>query len=85
MYKQRISNYLKVWSPLHAAAVKQPMTDFKILSEDKLVQQATYGDKLQVIANFSNRKVNMATDTIPPRAALILQDGHRTLFQAPQE
>jgi len=83
--KQRITNFLKVWSPFHAAAVQQPMTDFKILSEDKLVQQASYGDKLQVIANFSNRKVNVGTDTIPPRAALILQDGQRTLFQASQE
>ena len=83
--KQQMMNYLKIWSPFHAEAVKQPMTDFKILSEDKLVQQASYGDHLQVIANFSDRTFKVGSDTIPPRAVLILRDDKRTLFEAPQE
>ncbi|WP_018758167.1 glycoside hydrolase [Paenibacillus terrigena] len=83
--KQRITDYLKVWSPFHAEAVQKSMTDFKILSEDRLVQQASYGDQLQVTANFSDHKVKVGSETIPARAALIIRHGERTWFQAPQE
>ena len=35
------------------------MTDFAYLSEDKLVQLASYGKNIEIIVNFSNEEIEI--------------------------
>ncbi|MEU4928062.1 glycoside hydrolase [Streptomyces yokosukanensis] len=53
---KQIAQLQKYFEPLHKAAATQPMTDFRRLTEDRLVQRTTFGDGvLTVTANFSAR------------------------------
>ncbi|ASJ52207.1 hypothetical protein BP422_00835 [Brevibacillus formosus] len=61
-----ITNYLKVWSPFHKKAVQQEMTDYRVLSEDRLVQKSVYGEDLQVIANFSEQDFTYEGQEVKP-------------------
>ncbi|WP_195575371.1 glycoside hydrolase [Paenibacillus sp. 1001270B_150601_E10] len=72
--KQRelITSQVKAWSPFHEKAVQRPMTDFKVLSEDRLVQATTFGSDLKVIANFSDHDFAYEGATIKAHSALIM-------------
>ncbi|MGW2650378.1 glycoside hydrolase [Streptomyces sp. NPDC001393] len=51
---KQIAQLQKYFEPLHKAAATQPMTDFRRLTPDRLVQRTTFGDGvLTVTANFS--------------------------------
>ncbi len=51
------------------------MVDFKILSEDLLVQETIYGKDLRVIANFSDKD---SKDGISVKAnSLVIYDGNK--------
>ncbi|ANS75887.1 hypothetical protein AWM70_15890 [Paenibacillus yonginensis] len=80
--KSSITGFLKVWSPLHQAAVTQEMTGFKILTDDKLVQSAQYGDDIRVIVNFSDHDVTVQGQNLKAKSAFILQDGQTVFFDA---
>ncbi len=43
-------------------AVKEEMTNFAYLSEDKLVQSASYGKNIEIIVNFSNEEIEIQKD-----------------------
>lgn len=84
--KQRelITSQVRAWSPFHEKAVQMPMTDFKVLSEDRLVQATTFGSNLKVIANFSDHDFAYEGATIKARSALIM-DGEKTTEVTPKE
>lgn len=42
--------------PLHERLATQAMTDFRWLSEDRLVQQTTFSDGTRLVANFDSRE-----------------------------
>ncbi|RKS21605.1 glycosyl hydrolase family 101 [Pseudomonas sp. WPR_5_2] len=42
--------------PLHERLATQAMTDFRWLSEDRLVQQTTFADGTRLVANFAGRE-----------------------------
>lgn len=46
--------------PLHERLATQPMTGFQWLSEDRLVQQTTFADGTQLVANFDKRERDVA-------------------------
>ncbi|UED74058.1 glycoside hydrolase [Brevibacillus sp. DP1.3A] len=83
--QELIMNYLKVWSPFHKKAVQQEMTDYRVLSEDRLVQKAVYGDDLQVIANFSQKDFTYENQVVKARSALIIDGKNKQTFLAPAQ
>ncbi|RRJ67267.1 hypothetical protein EHV15_33330 [Paenibacillus oralis] len=80
--KASIVDFLKVWSPFHRQAVTREMSNFSILTDDRLVQSAQYGDDLKVIANFSDQDVTVDSEVIPAKSAVIHEDGKRLIFNA---
>ncbi|MGK0550646.1 glycoside hydrolase [Enterococcus faecalis] len=65
----------KKWEAFQGLAIKEEMTAFNYLTENKLVQATRYGTDLTVIANFSDQVyTTKANQTIQPHTALILKD-----------
>lgn len=79
-HKDNIINHTKVWSDFSKKAINKEMTDFKILSQDKLVQMSVYGEDLKVIANFSEKEVNIEGDVIPAKSLLIIDGNKKTQY-----
>lgn len=57
----------------------QKMTDYKMLSADRLVQAATFGSDLKVMANFSDYDFGYGVETIKAGSALIIDGDHKTV------
>lgn len=49
------SAYYQFFSPLHQMAALEALTRFEWLSEDHLVQQTQFGNRLILTANFSKK------------------------------
>ncbi|MCK9861118.1 glycoside hydrolase [Paenibacillus sp. ATY16] len=77
-----ITGLLKVWSPFHSKAIMQEMTKFSVLSDDRLVQSAEYGDQLKVTVNFSDKDFAADGQTVKAKSAVITEDGKTTVFDA---
>ncbi|MGL5576425.1 MAG: glycoside hydrolase [Sarcina sp.] len=63
----------KVFAPFSKLVTNQEMTDFKILTPDRLVQMTQYGNDVKVIANFSNQEVTELGYKIPAKSLIILE------------
>lgn len=62
--KAEIGRHYAFWSPIHREAALLPMTDFRWLGADRLVQRTTFGDGAIVLtANFGDA----AAEDVPPR------------------
>ncbi|MDK8182881.1 glycoside hydrolase [Paenibacillus sp. UMB4589-SE434] len=81
-HQDMIKTYLDVWSPFHAKAVTKEMTQFKVLSKDRLLQTAKYGEDIQVIVNFSKKDVQYEQEAIPAMSAVMKDGKSRTVFKA---
>ena len=79
-HKQEITQHLKVWNEVHEKAVKEEMTDFAYLSEDKLVQLASYGKNIKIIVNFSNEEIEIQRTKIKAKSAFINNHGKKTMY-----
>lgn len=53
--KKYFMDYYNFFSPLHQMAGIEPLTLFEWLTEDHLVQQTQFGNRLTLTANFSDR------------------------------
>lgn len=80
-HKQDISENAKIWSPFQKAALQHEMTDFKVLTDDRLVQKTEFGEKLSVIANFSNTDYDADGVKVASHTALIMNDGKETVVK----
>ncbi|WP_375180617.1 glycoside hydrolase [Enterococcus rotai] len=80
-HKQDISDNAKIWSPFQKAALQHEMTDFKILTEDRLVQKTEFGENLSVIANFSDQDYEADGLNVVGQTALIIHDGKETVVK----
>ncbi|MBO7744650.1 glycoside hydrolase [Paenibacillus sp. MWE-103] len=80
--KSVIMPFLDVWSPFHEQALTQAMTGFAVLSGDRLVQRAEYGDDLKVTVNFSQKDFRADGETVPAHSAVIVNGGKRQVFDA---
>ncbi|MGO1077043.1 glycoside hydrolase [Inquilinus sp. CA228] len=66
----------RVFRPLHERVFTRPMTDFAVLSPDRLLQRSTFGDGTTVTVNF-DAKVRPLPDgtTLPAQSARITVPG----------
>lgn len=67
MVKESILYSYRRISPIHRLTATEPMTDYRILTEDYSVQQTVFGDKYEVTVNFSDREFCLNGDRIPPK------------------
>lgn len=79
-YKDQIVAHNAVWSPFSKKAITRPMTEFKYLSNDRLVQMTQYGSDLQAIANFSGAEFSYEGTAIPSRSVLIIDGGNKSIY-----
>ncbi|MGK9231879.1 glycoside hydrolase [Inquilinus limosus] len=74
-----IAAYDRVFRPLHQRLFTQPMTDFAVLSPDRLLQRSTFGDGTAVTVNFDTRPRALPDGTaLPPQSARIAVPGQST-------
>lgn len=79
--KKDISQNAKIWSPFQKAALQHEMTDFKVLTDDRLVQKTQFGEKLFVIANFSDSNYENDGLEVASKTAVIVNDGKKTIVK----
>jgi len=75
--KRDIAQNMKTWQPFQQAALKQQMTNFEVLTADRLVQKTTFGKNLSVTANFGSKKYK----GIQPHSAVISHKGKETVIK----
>ncbi|MTK13192.1 MAG: hypothetical protein F8N39_14255, partial [Clostridiaceae bacterium] len=73
--KSIIASHINIWAPFHKKAITQEMTDFKVLSQDKLVQMTEYGKDLKVVANFSDKDFKYGNDVVKAKSLIIYDSG----------
>ncbi|MDR1774053.1 MAG: glycoside hydrolase [Clostridioides sp.] len=54
-YKKQIISHNKIWNEFNKEVANKAMSDFRYLTEDKMVQETIYDGKIKVIANFSDK------------------------------
>lgn len=79
-HKKEITEHLKVWNEVHEKAVKEEMTNFAYLSEDKLVQSVSYGKNIKIIVNFSNEDMEVEKTKIKAKSAFIDNQGKKSMY-----
>jgi hypothetical protein len=70
---ERIKAHYAFFSPLHREARLLPMTDFRWLTRDRMVQRTTFGDGLEIVCNFGDQAFAHGGTAIPARGALARQ------------
>jgi transcriptional regulatory protein RtcR len=80
---ESIARYYRFFSPLLRQTALLPMHDFRWLTPDHLVQSTTYGQAIEMIANFRSFSYTAGEIRIPPLAIAVRHlDGGRTeIFQ----
>lgn len=68
--KQQILRHYAFFSPLHRRLAELPMTDFQWLTPDRSVQMTTFGDAIDLVANFSGSDYEFQKVTLPPQSIL---------------
>jgi hypothetical protein len=78
--KALIQAHYDFFSPLHRELGLLPLTDFNWLTEDRLVQQTVFGDRVELIANFGEQDFKRNDLTIPPdNIAAVWRDSKKRL------
>lgn len=80
-YKKDILSHDKVWSDFNKKAIEKPMTEFKYLNDDRLVQTTAFGDDLRVVANFSNKDFKYKTDIVKANSLIIYDKNKKTVYK----
>lgn len=65
--KQAILESYKTITAVHEKTALLPMTDFKILSDDYMLQRSVFGNKYMITANFSNESRKADGKTLLPK------------------
>lgn len=78
--KEQIISHTKVWSDFSEKVINKEMTEFKVLSSDRLVQMTKYGDDIKVIANFSDEEVIIEGDNIKANSLIIFEGNNKTIY-----
>jgi hypothetical protein len=82
-----------VFRPLHNRVFTQPMTDFAVLSPDRLLQRSAFGDGTTVTVNFDTKARKLDDGgTLPAQSACIAVPGQgpqvveaSVLFRSPKK
>ncbi|MBI1928286.1 glycoside hydrolase [Candidatus Poribacteria bacterium] len=70
VHKARIKAHSAFFSPLHRELGLLPMTDFVWLTPDRMVQRTTFGNRVEMVANFGTADFNYQGDAVPKRSIL---------------
>lgn len=70
-YKEAIVEHSNFYEAFSEQVINQPMTDFEILSEDRLVQTTVYGETIRVVANFKDEVFVYGEDTLAPHSLIV--------------
>ena len=69
-HKSLIKAHYSFFSPLHRELGMLPMTGFAWLTPDRMVQRTVFGDKVEMVANFSDKGFEYRETVIPGRSIL---------------
>ena len=64
--KDSIVSSYKTINAIHKKVAELPMTDFQVLRDDYQVQRSVFGDKYEVIVNFSEESYTYKNKLILP-------------------
>lgn len=70
-FKEVIAKHVKVFSKTHEIAVKSEMDRFDWLTADRQVQKTTFGNQIEVIANFGKVSFTYENQVILPQTLII--------------
>ncbi|MGL4656378.1 MAG: glycoside hydrolase [Sarcina sp.] len=73
----------KVFEPFSNIVTNEEMTNFEILSKNRLVQMTEFGNNVKVIVNFSKETVQEEGVTIKPQS-LVIFEGNKKIYYTPQ-
>ncbi|MDR3712260.1 MAG: glycoside hydrolase [Puia sp.] len=71
LFKDEISKQIRVFSTTHPIAIRQEMTDFSWISQDRMVQMTRFGNVLEIVANFGPQPFTYSGKVIPEHGLLI--------------
>jgi hypothetical protein len=66
----RIAAHNTFFSPLHRELGLLPLTDFAWLTTDRMVQRTVLGDKVEMVANFTDKPFEDSRAAVPGRSVL---------------
>lgn len=69
-HKARMKAHYDFLSPLHRELGLLPMTDFAWLTPDRLIQLTVFGDRVEMVANFSMEDFDYQGKIIPKRSIM---------------
>jgi hypothetical protein len=69
-HQERMKAHYDFFSPLHRELGLLPMTDFSWLTPDRLVQRTVFGDRVEMVANFSMEDFDYQGKVIPKRSIM---------------
>ncbi len=78
--RDTITSHVKEWSTFNRKAITKEMTDFKSLSENRLVQMTTFGSDLKVVANFSDKDFKYNDDIIKSKSLIIYDKNEKVIY-----
>lgn len=80
-HKDEIVEHSKTYSNFSKEVINEEMTDFNILSNDRLIQMTEYGNKIKVVANFSEQDFNYENDIIKSHSLIIYKKDAKNIYQ----
>ncbi|NOH22310.1 glycoside hydrolase [Vibrio europaeus] len=81
----QLKHYQSGFKPLHQALWDKQLNRFEWLTENGKVQQTTFSDGSKIIANFSDKEVELAKYKLEPQSILALLEGNKTMRWKPLE
>jgi len=79
--KGRIAAGYRFFSPLHRRLAYQPLTGFRVLTDDRLVQETTFGDGTVITANFRDRKTTVGGLELPAESVTSRREGETMTYR----
>ncbi len=81
----QIKRHYAFFSPLHRETALLPMTSFQWLTADGTVQRTTFGDTIEIVANFGSADFRYGDTALVPESLLVKRRGNsRTQVYVPQ-
>ena len=69
-HREHIVNHYAFFSPLHRELALQPMTGFRWVTDDRLVQETIFGDGTRITANFGADVISVDGYELPAGSAI---------------
>ncbi len=79
--KQQLKHHYDFFSPLHRETALLPMTSFQWLTPDASVQRTTFGDNLEIVANFGDADFHYG-DAVVAKGSLLVKRRDKNTISA---